>query len=687
MAVVLLVFTALPLAKEQPPKPEKMKKLSFPKYNEFTTKNEIECVVIEHHEQPLVTVAVVVKAGGVLDPWEKISLSGFTSELLNKGTKSRNADELAVWIESVGGQVGLFSGDDYAYVSVSVLTEYLDTAYEYLADIIMNPVFPEDELEIHRKRIKTALEFELSQPNSMAVRHFNEVVYGDHPYAKAPTTETVEALTREDIVAFHKKNYVANNALIAVVGDVKSKQVKKDVQKYFGSWEQGEPEAIVYTSPPERTSAQIYLYHRPGAVQTNYRVGHLGLRPKESDWPAVIVTNRLFGGGADARLFANLREDKGWTYGAYSSFSRDPDIGTFETYAAVGTGVTDSALVELMKELDRLKSEPVTEEELQNAKNYLIGNFPNTIETPDQIAGQVIQTRLLGLGKKHLETYRDQLAKVTVDDISLAVQKYLHPDKVAIILVGDATEIMEKVEKELATDVALFDIEGQPLSPEALAVEAVSYEYDTSPLKDMKATYSLSMQTMSLGNMSVDLQKKGDGSNEVIEVSTKMAGMISLDETMVVNASNLAPVSYKSNMIMGPRTMMADLQFEGGSGSGSIKGIEDAEPKTVSIKMVGGTLLDGAVELAISVLPIEVEQTYRFPIVDTGSGNLQNLDIEIMEEVTVEVEAGSFDTFKLKVKRSEGEQIVYCTKEVPRIIVKREIPAQAVNIELKELLH
>ncbi len=684
VAAVLLVFVAASWAKEQPPEPEKMKKLSFPSFKEFKTKNKIEVVVIEHHEQPLVTIAAVLKASGVLDPWEKIGLSFFAAELLNKGTKDKTADELATWIESAGGEVGIFTEDDYAYVTVSILTDYLDTAYEYLSDIIMNPVFPEEELEILRKRVKTSLEIELSQPESVANRRFAEIVYGDHPYAKAPTPETVDAITREDLVEFHKRYYMANNALIAVVGDVKTKKAKKSLEKHFGSWKQGKLEEIAYTPAPERTSRQIYLYHRPGAVQTSYRVGHLGLRPKDPDWPAIIVGNRVLGGGADSRLFMNLREEKGWTYGAYSSFSREPDIGAFSTWAAVRTEVTDSALVELVHELDRIVSEPVTEEELDHAKSYLIGNFPTTIETPGQIASQVIQVKLLGLGKKHLETYRDRLAEVTVEDVSRVMKKYLHPDRVAVVLVGDAKEIKEKVEP--IADIALFNIEGKPISFESLAIAAAHYDYDAALLKDMTATYAMKMQQMPLGDFEVSLQKKSSSDGGVIEISSKMAGMINLDEAMVFRASDFSPISYKYSLMAGPAAMSSDLHFKGGGFSGMVQGQGEDQPKEVSAEMVEGTILDTAVEYALCVLPIKVNESYRFPVVDTKSGSLQNVDVEVVGEEELSVPAGSFSTFKMKVTSPQGSHYIYCQKEVPHILVKQEVPSQGLIFELKSIV-
>ncbi|MFH1754298.1 MAG: insulinase family protein, partial [Candidatus Latescibacterota bacterium] len=519
------------------------------------------------------------------------------------------------------------------------------------------------------------------QPEAVADRRFAEVVYGDHPYAKAPTPQTIDAVMQADLVAFHKKNFVANNALIAVVGDVQYKDVKKAIDTYFGSWQQGEPEAVTYTPAPERNSAQVYLYHKPGAVQTNYRVGHLGLTAKDADWPAITVGNRILGGGADARLFMNLREEKGWTYGAYSSFGREPDVGTFQTWAAVKGEATDSALVELMKELNDIVANPPSEEELNNAKSYLIGNFPNTIETPGQIAGQVIEVKQLGLGKAHLETYRDRLDKVKAEDISRVMKAHLHPDRVAIVLVGDALVLLDKVKQ--FGEVALFDLEGKPLSLAALDVKPADYVYDTSLLKEMTAAYALNVQTMALGDLNVTIKRMKIDGKDVIEMASKIGGMITLEQTMVVSSADLAPVSYKSSFMAGPTQMMSELAFENGSGSGTVKGPQETEPKEVSVQLIKGAIFDDAVEYALSLLPMEVAKTFRFPVVDTKSGNLQNVDVEVLEEAAVTVPAGAFDTYKLKVKTPDAEYFYYCTKDIPHMLVKQEVPAQALSLELK----
>jgi predicted Zn-dependent peptidase len=673
---IVSMFVGVPFAKEDPPPPEKMKKLSFPKWKEMEIDNGMQVIVVEHHEQPVVTVYFVIRAGSTLDPEGKSSLASYTASLLNKGTKTRNSDELAEWIESYGGDFGAGSGEDFTFVNVSILSEYIDVAYQFLADVVLNPTFPEDELEKERKRVKTALEFELSSPDAMADRHFKSVVYGHHPYADAPTVETVEAVTQGDLVAFHAKNYVPNNAMLFVVGDVDQKEVKKAVEKYFGDWKPGDPDKVVYPEPPERTAKNISLYHRPGSVQTNLYLGHLGLRPDNPDWPAVTVANKVLGGGATGRLFLDLREDKGWTYGAYSTFTKPVDVGYFRATANVRTEVTDSALVEMLDEFEQMVDEPVTEEELDDAKSYLIGNFPTTIETPNQIAGQISQVKMLGLGKKYLEDYRKEIAKVEVDDVQKAMETYLHPDRMALVLVGDATEVMDKVEPIAA--VSLYDIEGNEMTRDQLAVQPSDYDFDTSLLTDHEASFAVIIQEMNLGDLSVTVKRSGDQ----IKSNSEIAGMISMNESLTVGAGNLEPIGYDFSMAAGPQQIKVNYTVEDGTAKGRIEGMPEG-PKDVDVTLVGGTLLDGSLELAVATLPLEVGKTFKFPVLDSQSGSLQSYKIEVLSEEELMVPAGSFSVYKVRVKQPDGDVVMYCKTDAPHYLIKQEMPAQGLSIELK----
>ncbi len=677
VTVALGITAAAHAAKEAPPAPEPLKKLAFPAYSESVLKNGLELVVVEHHEQPVASVWLAIKAGSVLDPEGKSSLASYTSALLNKGTTGKDSKQLAEWIESVGGSFNAATSEDGTILTISTLSEYLPTVYAYLADVILNPTFPQDELDEERKRAVTGIEFEKSDPDAMADRHFHSVVYGNHPYAIRPTTETVEAVTRDDVVAFHKKNYVANNALLFVVGDVSAKDVKKDAEKYFGKWATGTPDKPNYTASPDRTAKNIALYHRPGAVQTNILVGQLGLRPTDPDWPAVQVANRILGGGSTGRLFMTLREKHGWTYGAYSGWSKPKDIGAFDAQANVRTEVTDSALTEMLVQLDRIVKEPVSEQDLSTAKSYLVGNFPTTIETPNQIAAQIGQVKLLGLDKSYLENYRKDVAAVTTADVQRVMKSHLHPDKLAIVLVGDATAIEEKV-KPIAS-VSLYDIEGNTMSMDELSVQGTDFDFDTSALKNLTATYAVKYQEMNLGDMNVSLTKAGTG----FASTSAITGMISMNEEMKFG-SEFEPQAYKFSMAAGPQQMSSEVSFDGGVAKGRVEGGKDGA-KDINLPLVKGAILKSSVDFLVSTLPLETGKTFKFPVLDAQSGGMENITIEVLGEQDLMVPAGSYATYKVKVKSGDGEQLMYVQKTAPRMMVKQEVPAQGLNIELKSV--
>jgi hypothetical protein len=511
----------------------------------------------------------------------------------------------------------------------------------------------------------------------MASRHFDAVLYGRHPYAIHPTTETVEAVTRDDVVAFHQRNYVANNALMFVVGDVSAQQVKKDVEKHLGKWQAGTPETPTYAAPPERRARNIALYHRPGSVQTNIEVGQIGLRPQDPDWPAVAAGNRVLGGGATGRLFMSLREKHGWTYGAYSSWSKPKDIGVFNASASCRTEVTDSALTEMLALIDRVVDQPVGDDELSTAKSYLVGNFPITIETPSQIATQIAQVKLLGLDKGYLENYRKEIAKVTVADVQGVMRKHLHPDRLAIVLVGDATAIKDQLEP--IAPVALYDIEGNPMTMDEIAVQGTDFDFDTSALQNLSATYAFKYQEMNLGDLNVSLTKNA---SDFASTST-ITGMISMNEEMKFG-TDFEPLAYTFSMAAGPQQMSATLTFDGGVATGRVEGGKEGG-KDVNVPLVKGAILKSAVDFLIGTLHLEAGKTFKFPVIDAQSGGLENVTIEVLGEQDLMVPAGSYATYKVKVKSRDGEQLLYVQKTSPHWLVKQEVPAQGLNIELKSI--
>jgi len=683
LSAAVLLTAGAPFAKESPPPAEKMKKINFPSYKEGSLKNGMQLLVIEHHEQPLATIYLVFKVGSSLDPAGKESLASFTTDQLNKGTTTRSALQLAQWIESVGGTVGSYSASDYSAVIISVLSEYLDTAYQYLQDILTNPTFPEEELAVSRERMKTSLELERSQPSAMAERHFMKAVYGDHPYGKRETVESVTGVTREDLVAFYQKNYVANNMILGVVGDTRWGDVKKAAEKYFGALQPGTPDAATYPEPPKLSSTKVLFYHRPGAVQSEVRIGSTAMKADHPDWPAVAVGNRILGDGSDGRLFMNLREDKGWTYGAYSDFSRMKDFGYFEARAAVRTEVTDSAVTEFMKEIDRIKSEPASQEDLDNAKSYLVGNFPLQIETPDQISGKVMEYKMLGLGKKEMETYLDKIAAVTAADAQRAMSEHAAPGGSYVVVVGDALAMYEKLEKIAPAE--LYDIDGKPLDYAELAIQPADYTYDSSKILPMKASYSMTAQGMPIGELSLTVDRKKAEKDEIFEVSSVITGMVAMNEHSIFRASDLMPISHKRTFDVMGQSMSTDVVYTESKCTGKHKGPQSEEAKDIEVDLIHGVLLDASVDYALASLPLQLNAKYRFPVVDFDAGNLLSVDAEVIEETAIKTAAGDYDTYKIRLKRPDAEAFMYLSKDAPHFLVKQEIPAQSLVIELKQL--
>jgi hypothetical protein len=272
---------------------------------------------------------------------------------------------------------------------------------------------------------------------------------------------------------------------------------------------------------------------------------------------------------------------------------------------------------------------------------------------------------------------------VTVADVQEAMKTYLHPDNLDIVLVGDATAIYDKVAS--VANVKLFDLEGNEVSMDQLSVEPVSYTYDTSVLKNTQSTYGLKMQAMDLGDLNVAITRVKGTDGDAIEISSSLAGMLSLNQTVSFRADNLAPIMCKSTMTAGPSQMTSDLTFTGNKVAGTVKGMQDKEPSTVDKEVVDGTILNDQLEFALATLPLEVGTKYRFPVIDTNSGSVSNSYAEVLEEADVTTPAGSFKTYKIKIDMSDGQAFLYALKDKPHLMVKHEIPAQALTIELKQM--
>jgi zinc protease len=381
--------------------------------------------------------------------------------MLTEGTKSYTSRRLAEEIERLGAHISANSSQDNTIIAASALSLYTSDILRLMSEIVLFPTFPESELNLYKQNTIENLKFQRSQPGFLADEQMSRVIYGSHPYSvTAPKPEDVEKLNREKLAAFHDEKFVANRATLIVVGDVKRENLLEEIEGTFGDWKQGTVAETTFDQPPSRDLTGITIVDRPGSAQSNIVLGNLAIERGHPDFFAVLVMNQILGSGGSSRLFMNLREEKGYTYGAYSSFDTRRQAGTFEATAEVRTAVTGDSLKEFFYELNRIRDENVSETELKDAKNFLTGVFPIRAETQEGLTNLIVSQKLYDLPADYLQTYREKINEVSMEDVNRVARKYITPDKIAIVIVGDAEEILPQVQS-FSTNIEIFDTEGK----------------------------------------------------------------------------------------------------------------------------------------------------------------------------------------------------------------------------------
>lgn len=451
-------------------------KVKLPKPYETTLKNGLRVMVLEDHKLPTFSMQMVVLSGGLVDPAESLGAASYTASLLREGTKMRDSKQIAEQVDALGAS--LFANAGLTSLSSSVaasgLVENYDQIMELFADVLLNPAFPADEFNKYKTRQLAALRQQRSSPGFLASEKFAQVIYGAQPGGRVSlTAEQIQKLTPDTLKQFHATHYKPNNAIFAIVGDVKAADVVAKLEKTFAGWQAGEvPKANIPTALAVGAS-KIYLIDRPNSVQTNLVLGVPSITRTDPDYFALEMMNQVVGGGASARLFLNLREDKGYTYGAYSGVSSFKYPGTFRANSEVRSDVTSGALKEFMYEFKRIREEEVPAEEFERAQRTIVGGWALQLESPQAVLGNWVTSKLYDLPADYWDTYPQKIAAVTPADIQRVAKKYLDLDKLQIIAVGDAKKIGEEL-KAFGT-VETFDTEGKPVSAKvSVAAEATS---------------------------------------------------------------------------------------------------------------------------------------------------------------------------------------------------------------------
>jgi zinc protease len=665
---------------EAPPAPMLTVPLEFPPFHEVVLPNGLRVIVLEKSGLPVVNLDLYVASGTATDPAPAAGLADIVSEMLTKGTATMTADEISSTIEGVGGDLFASASSDFIRVGAHVLTDQTPLAFDLMSDVVLHPTFPQDEMDIVQTRTLSGLQAEMAQPAALAGRRFALEVYGEgHPYSLRPTPATVQSLARADLVAFHDAHFRADNAMLVVSGDVSAEEVEAMARSHFGDWDGGGAPQAVFVDPPARANSNIYFVHRPGSVQSNILVGHVAIRPENPDYYPLQVLNKILGGGTDSRLFTILREEKGWTYGAYSQISRPRDVGYFSASAEVRNEVTDSALVEILSQMRRMRDQEVTATELQSAKNFLIGSFPLRIETAGQIAAQIAQNRLLGLPEEALLNYRERIAAVTAADVQRVAREYVRPDRAVIVVVGDAGEVLESVEG--VAPITLYSVAGDVMDRAALEVTAPTEMVDASALEPVTLVMGISMQGTTIATATTQLARDGDA---WVATSTIAGALSQTSELRFL--SDFTPVSSTSSMSQAGMTMGSDLTYADGRVTGTINlPPQMGGEQQVDTEVVAGTLLPEMDQWYIAAAELAPGKVLTVPVFDGQSGRAANITFTVAGTETVTVPAGTFETYRIEVSGGQVPMVLFVTQDAPHTAVKQEFVGQPVVAELQEI--
>jgi len=426
--------------KQRPPAPEAPKPFKFPEFTSKTLANGLQVVVIENHEQPTVSLRLLIQSGAEQDPPNLPGLASFTAALLDQGTKRRSALQIAETIESVGGQISTGSSWHESFVSASVLKTGVDVAFDVLSDIAVNPTFTEDEIERQRQQLLSGLRLEYSDPSYLATAAAARAIFGDHPYGHPAegTPDSISQITRDDMVKFHQTVYHPHHAILAVAGDISPSEALAKAEKYFGGWAKAEIKAAAISSPTPTQGRKIIIVDKPDAVQTEMRLGKVGIARNDPDYFKLLVLNAILASGSGSRLWDALRRERGLTYGVSGKVEARRERGSLIISTFTQTEKTAEMLALVLKELDRIASEKVTEDELAKAKSYLTGVFQLRLETPDSIATIVLDALAYGFDYPYLNTYRDKILAVTASDVQEVARKYYQTADLVIALAGNA---------------------------------------------------------------------------------------------------------------------------------------------------------------------------------------------------------------------------------------------------------
>jgi zinc protease len=405
----------------------------------FIAPNGMTVLVLEQHFLPIVEIHALIKAGAAQDPPEKAGVANLVASLLDEGTTTRSSRQLAEQIDFVGGSLAVQAGEDYTTASARTLKKDIDLGFTLLADILQHPTFPKQEFERVRSQILGEISSDNDDPGHVAMKAFNQLVFQNHPYRWPVngTEETLSKITLAEVQSFYTKEYLPNQVILTIVGDVTAEQATTLVQTHFGSWKKGAVPSRAVKKPTAIDKKTVQLIEKD-LTQSTIVIGHPGISRTNPDFYAVTVMNYVLGaGGFSSRLMDSIRDKQGLAYGIMSHYDARAMPGSFWINLQTRTETTNQAISGVLIEMKAIREAPVSDQELADAKAFLMGSFPLRLDSTSKLAQVLAQVEFFGLGFDYFSQYPKWIERVTKEDVQRAAKQYLDPQHYALVVVGN----------------------------------------------------------------------------------------------------------------------------------------------------------------------------------------------------------------------------------------------------------
>lgn len=669
LTVCFVTFASAQIDRSIRPQPGPAPKIQLGDFESFTLRNGLQVIVVENRQVPMVSFQLTLDIDPILEGDAKgfVDLAG---SMMREGTTNRTKAQIDEELDFIGASLSTFSTGMFG----STLTRHKEALLTIMADVLMNPTFPEDAFQRNLTQMRSALEANRNDANFMASNVMQTVVFGEgHPYSEVVTPQSLDNINTEMMRNYHQTFFRPNVAYLVIVGDIDVREARRLARRYFGRWRRAEVPEFNYPTPQPPAGNRVAFANRTGAIQSDVNITYpIVFTPGNPDAIKVSVLNNILGGGVfSGRLMQNLREDKGWTYGARSSFSTDPLVGRFTASTEVRNSVTDSTITEILYEMQSLINEPVDEETLQLVKNFMSGSFARSLENPRTIAGFALNIKRYNLPEDYFANYLENLSRVTPADVQAMAAKYLKPENAIIVVAGNRDEVVPTLKRFSATGtVELFDAFGRP-------VEAPREAAGTITAQDVINNYLIAV------GGEANLRK-------IKDVTINMAASI---QGMTIDAitKQMAPNKMLSTMTMGGNVLQRQV-FDGTRGKVTAMGqtrelsgadLEELKMQAVLFPELQLAALGFSLELA-GIEPVDGKDAYNVRIT-SATGRVRNeffcieTGLRLKIQITQETPMGQMSIITLFGDYKEVQGVKF-----PHTI-KQQLGPQAIDMKVSTI--